>query len=183
MEDAHQGILESSPVQAVVAFVLGPLLSMPDGALQSAYASDALSFISQQLESLQAQESNVLSALSTGDRLPRHLSNFVCSSCIVYIKEVALVILHMRSIFILRQSFKQSLTHSAILPLHAGLLQSALAAVYHSDEQKGSACGSTEISADLLAALMQLPIAGVSVLRAAASALRKTIESLADSSR
>jgi len=78
------------------------------------------------------------------------------------------------------------LTQSAILLLHAGLLQSALSAASHSDGQEGRevrACGSTELSADLLAALMQLPIAGVSVLRAAASALRTAIESLTDGSR
>lgn len=58
--------MESSPLQAVVSFLLGPVLAMPPGALQSAYATDALGFILQRLDIAGQAERDALRSLCKG---------------------------------------------------------------------------------------------------------------------
>ncbi|BDA49923.1 hypothetical protein COCOBI_15-0510 [Coccomyxa sp. Obi] len=110
-------VSETSPLQAVVWFVLEPMVAMPPGALQSAYATDALAFILQHLEGAGPKDRDSLHALS------------------------------------------------------AGILRSAMAA--HGREEDASAAA--EVAFDMLASLLQQPVAGVMVLRAAAAELISVI--------
>ncbi|CAL8465548.1 g5084 [Coccomyxa elongata] len=111
-------VSETSPLQAVVWFILGFIVAIPPGALQSAYATDALAFIQQHLDGAGPKDRDSLHALS------------------------------------------------------AGILRTAMAA---RSGHEGDASAASEVAFDLLAALLQQPVAGVMVLRAAAAELNSII--------
>lgn len=69
---------ESSPFQAVVWFILALVVAMPPGALQSAYATDALAFILQHLEGAGSKDRHSLYALSAGDSTFLGAFAFLC---------------------------------------------------------------------------------------------------------
>ncbi len=66
-QQVRQLTKESSPLQAVAWFLLGPVLAMPPGVLQSAYASDVLAFILQLHDGAGPEERAALRALSVGE--------------------------------------------------------------------------------------------------------------------
>jgi hypothetical protein len=74
--------MESSPLQAVVSFLLGPVLAMPPGALQSAYATDALGFILQRLDTEGRAERDALRTLSKGESRCLPCATYSANACI-----------------------------------------------------------------------------------------------------
>ncbi len=59
-------VSETSPLQAVVWFIRGPMLAIPPCALQNAYATDALAYIQQHLEGAGPKDRDSLHALAAG---------------------------------------------------------------------------------------------------------------------
>lgn len=175
-------VLETSPLQAVVWFILGPMVAMPPGDLQSAYATDALAFILQHLESAGPKDRASLHALSAGNA--RSLST-------LHINVKFHLMTWCRGLPAM-PPYIDFLSHCALDELHvllspvmcmhcsAGLLCSAMAARCG---REGDAPAAAEVVFDMLATLLQQPLAGVTILRAAAAELLSTVRQHAQQKR
>ena len=220
--------MNSSPLQAVVSFLLGPVLAMPPGALQSAYATDALGFILQQLDTAGRAERDALRTLSKGEsrclpcatfsahacmikgvpNSPYQCPSFsihkpACSICCALFKpscarafsahlcgstvsvQRTIHIQLIKCIIVLYCSFLIGLLRTAVGRERSSAASTVRGATAFTVDDLAAdvASAAADIASGLLADLLQLPAAGVTVLCAAAAELRATVESLAERSR